>query len=898
MAATKSGSEGKIAGLYELDRTLGKGHFAVVKLARHVFTGQLVAVKIIDKTKLDSLAMGHLLQEVRCMKLVQHPNVVRLYEVIDTHTKLYLILELGDGGDLYDYILRHEGGVAERTAKVHFAQIVRAIAYCHRLHVVHRDLKPENVVFFRQQGTVKLTDFGFSNHFQPGTMLVTSCGSLAYSAPEILLGEEYDAPAVDIWSLGVILYMLVCGRPPFQEANDSETLIMIMDCRYTVPDHVSAECKDLISRMLQRDPSKRAPLLEIESHPWLQGVDASPSPVSPHCSLSAQEHELILQAMSSGNIADRDTIQEALEADRYNHITATYYLLGERILRDKQELNGLNPEQRHTQRPFSEPLDLVEGRGPQADALRDASLAHVTQLGSVSPGFSRRGVCESGDLLAPKPSRQDTSFSDFGNPSSCLGLSLRSVPPDPPPVVKSLRALHQICEEEEEEEEEEDQSVVQCSKPSLVPSAAPPLDTSPRCCLVSKAPSVSEKLGGKEKSKGHGLSEVLAEDEELKGEGETVTEESHGDDTSKKTTKNEETASQIEKHSYMSEDKRQMDQSLQKSSGPPPAAHVEKDHTEGTRKEGKASDRAVDERQKDHQQLVGPPANGRTEERNHSEQSGTDKHKEQNQSLQKLAEPPSTAHTEADTEDPGKAVKASDRAKSERQKDLQKTDKCFPVARTEKTQNEDPSKARKASDRAEDERNKDLQKKDRPLPAAQIEDKNHIEGPQKAGRASDKAEDEGHKNQSLQKLDRFPAPPRLDPVQCCWGQSELSNDTLEDNNNTPSKPRLLDTSVISAPCVSPRFLPKNHCVDLRPDGVETRKVPGEAERTEETYGKPQQGQRGSRDAGTDSNKNKNVNLRERLLQFPLCEKALSFNIQPTSKEKLLPFAQYNCCHVL
>ncbi|KAB5571537.1 hypothetical protein PHYPO_G00226060 [Pangasianodon hypophthalmus] len=251
-----------------------------------------------------------------------------------------------------------------------------------------------------------------------------------------------------------------------------------------------------------------------------------------------------------------------------------------------------------------------------------------------------------------------------------------------------------------------------------------------------------------------------------------------------------------------------------------------------------------------------------------------------------------------DTENPGKAVKASDRAKSERQKDLQKTDKCFPVARTEKTQNEDPSKARKASDRAEDERNKDLQKKDRPLPAAQIEDKNHIEGPQKAGRASDKAEDEGHKNQSLQKLDRFPAPPRLDPVQCCWGQSELSNDTLEDNNNTPSKPRLLDTSVISAPCVSPRFLPKNHCVDLRPDGVETRKVPGEAERTEETYGKPQQGQRGSRDAGTDSNKNKNVNLRERLLQFPLCEKALSFNIQPTSKEKLLPFAQYNCCHVL
>lgn len=132
----------------------------------------------------------------RCMRLVQHPNVVRLYEVIDTPATLYLVMELAEGGDLYDYIIRHDGGVAEGTAKRHFAQIVRAVGYCHQLHVVHRDLKPENVVFFPRQGAVKLTDFGFSNLFQPGMMLATSCGSLAYSAPEILLGDEYDAPAV------------------------------------------------------------------------------------------------------------------------------------------------------------------------------------------------------------------------------------------------------------------------------------------------------------------------------------------------------------------------------------------------------------------------------------------------------------------------------------------------------------------------------------------------------------------------------------------------------------------------------------------------------------------------------------------------------------------------------
>ncbi|XP_076752178.1 SNF related kinase [Xylocopa sonorina] len=372
-----SNYDGKIAGLYDLEETLGRGHFAVVKLARHVFTGEKVAVKVIDKSKLDEVSRAHLFQEVRCMKLVQHPNVVRLYEVIDTQTKLYLILELGDGGDLYDYIMRHESGLTEEVAKTYFRQIVRAISYCHRLHVVHRDLKPENVVFFEKLGTVKLTDFGFSNRFCPGQKLETSCGSLAYSAPEILLGDSYDAPAVDVWSLGVILYMLVCGQAPFQEANDSETLTMIMDCKYSIPPHVSEDCKRLIARMLVREPEGRASLEQIAADPWLAiGIDSDPVEALPLVSrqqVSDDHHNHIITKMVNGNIATKEEILDALDKNEYNHITATYFLLAERKLRAHRQ------EQMQKARP-----EILEVSSSRQDDVASSMRVDQNSLGTVN----------------------------------------------------------------------------------------------------------------------------------------------------------------------------------------------------------------------------------------------------------------------------------------------------------------------------------------------------------------------------------------------------------------------------------------------------------------------------------------------------------------------------------
>jgi len=423
-------SKNKIAGMYDLEETIGEGHYAVVKLARHVFTGEKVAVKVIDKMKLDQATRMQMLQEVSLMKLVQHPNVVRLYEVIDTQTKLYLVLELGDGGDMYDYIMKHEGGLGEERARIYFRQIVTAIQYCHRLHVVHRDLKPENVVFFEKLGLVKLTDFGFSNKFNPGQRLLTSCGSLAYSAPEILLGDAYDAPAVDIWSLGVILYMLVCGAAPFQEANDSETLTMIMDCNYIVPSHISLHCQNLISSMLCRDPSKRATLDQIASNNWLAADHVVPVgdilPLVTREHLSEEDHAHIIQKMVTGNIASREQIIDCLDRNDYNHVTATYFLLAERKLRVQRQDTA---------------------RRAKADSKRRVA-GIVSQSGGKSGGMKgSAGQKGSGDKMGLATS-VDSLLSPVDKGTTNTQMEKN----------KNKRGLHRvrqisIVEEEEEEEE-------------------------------------------------------------------------------------------------------------------------------------------------------------------------------------------------------------------------------------------------------------------------------------------------------------------------------------------------------------------------------------------------------------------------------------------------------------
>ncbi|CAF3421098.1 unnamed protein product [Rotaria socialis] len=427
-----------VNGLYNLGQTIGTGHFAVVKLARHVFTQKEVAVKVIDKTKLDEISKAHLFQEVQCMKLVQHPNVVRLYEVIDTPNKLYLILEFADGGDMYDYITRHANGLNESLSRKYFRQICRALKYCHKMYVCHRDLKPENIVFFEKQGVVKLTDFGFSNLFSPGKKLLTSCGSLAYSAPEILLGDPYDAPAVDIWSLGVILFMLVTGRAPFQEANDSETVMMILDCSYKVPSHISSECQSLIYRMIVREPEKRATLDEVISDIWYRQCEDDDNKEQHRIDslrlISHEDHELIIQQMIDGNIANKETISTALNDNQYNHMTATYYLLAEQIL-----CANFDKEERNVKR--------------QRCSLQPADDPFKEQIGAfISPTMSSTKENASPILTTPRHSFDSSSeqVASVENDDERLSLQQRGINTSIPGT--PAQAMKIILEEDENPE--------------------------------------------------------------------------------------------------------------------------------------------------------------------------------------------------------------------------------------------------------------------------------------------------------------------------------------------------------------------------------------------------------------------------------------------------------------
>lgn len=208
-------------GQYILGKTIGEGTFGKVKIGMHILTKARVAVKILEKNKIIDVAdYERVSREIHILKIVQHPQVVQLYEIIETPKKLYLIMEYASGGELFDYIVKHQK-LSEKESCKFFQQIISGMEYMHRLNIVHRDLKPENLLLDYKKN-IKIVDFGLSNTYVKDELLKTACGSPCYAAPEMIAGKKYDGTKVDTWSCGIILYALICGFLPFEDPDTTQ----------------------------------------------------------------------------------------------------------------------------------------------------------------------------------------------------------------------------------------------------------------------------------------------------------------------------------------------------------------------------------------------------------------------------------------------------------------------------------------------------------------------------------------------------------------------------------------------------------------------------------------------------------------------------------------------------
>ncbi|KAK1311928.1 CBL-interacting protein kinase 24 [Acorus calamus] len=257
-------------GKYEVGRTIGEGTFAKVKFAQNMDTGESVAMKILAKSSiLKHKMVNQIKREISIMKIVRHPNIVRLHEVLASHTKIYIILEFITGGELFDKIV-HQGRLQEAESRKYFQQLIDAVDYCHSKGVYHRDLKPENLLL-DSRGNLKISDFGLSALRQQGVgLLHTTCGTPNYVAPEVLSHQGYDGSAADVWSCGVILFVLMAGYLPFDEADLPTLYRKVSAAEFSCPPWFSFGAKTLIHKILDPNPNTRIRIEGIRKDEWFR----------------------------------------------------------------------------------------------------------------------------------------------------------------------------------------------------------------------------------------------------------------------------------------------------------------------------------------------------------------------------------------------------------------------------------------------------------------------------------------------------------------------------------------------------------------------------------------------------------------------------------------------------
>lgn len=270
---------------YKLGRVLGQGSFATVRLATNKSDGSKWAIKVIKRASLAPDDEAALATEISIMERAVHPNIIRLKEVFDTPNHVYLVMEVMTGGELFDRIVEKEH-YTEKEAKKALVEVVDAILYCHDRGIVHRDLKPENLLYStaREDANLKLADFGLAQLIQPSEMMHATCGTPSYVAPEVLSKDPTKGygKEVDMWSIGVILYILLCGFPPFYDEDNSVLFNAIRKGEFDYPspywDSVSDEAKDLVNKLLVVNPADRLTAQQTLNHPWLKSTTNSELP--------------------------------------------------------------------------------------------------------------------------------------------------------------------------------------------------------------------------------------------------------------------------------------------------------------------------------------------------------------------------------------------------------------------------------------------------------------------------------------------------------------------------------------------------------------------------------------------------------------------------------------------
>ncbi|XP_075081836.1 CBL-interacting serine/threonine-protein kinase 1 [Nicotiana tabacum] len=303
-------------GKYEVGRTLGEGNFGKVKYAKHVDSGQSFAIKILEKTRIVDLKfIAQIKREIGSSKLLKHPNVVRLYEVLASKSKIYMVLEYVNGGELFDRIAS-KGKLNEAQGRKLFQQLIDGVSYCHDKGVFHRDLKLENVLI-DTKGNIKITDFGLSalpQQFWDDGLLHTTCGSPNYVAPEILSNRGYDGATSDTWSCGVILYVILTGQLPFDDRNLAILYKKIFKGDVHIPKWLSLGAKNLLKRILDPNPRTRITMAEIKINEWFKQdyVAANPYEEDLECDHISTDNQVLTVQEAAPLDAQRDRESHSL----------------------------------------------------------------------------------------------------------------------------------------------------------------------------------------------------------------------------------------------------------------------------------------------------------------------------------------------------------------------------------------------------------------------------------------------------------------------------------------------------------------------------------------------------------------------------------------------------------